>query len=416
MGSHIALQLRGAVNKHGLFGTIAKVFRLLWSRTRTLLESLLIFLAAIFLRCVRSLVPFRLGLLDASRIGHMIIIADTYMSRASFEPSVKRKDLFVLRRPISNREVLKLVRTRLCVIPFGDTFWKAAERHLTVVRIPSLTTRNRYADRVTAPPQFCLSEEQVTRGHKLLDQLRPGWTEKPLVGLLVRDRGYLDQQFPGRDWSYQTFRDAEVATYAPAVWELIARGYTVIRLGVGVTSPLEVDSPDFLDCAWNGSRTELLDLLVCFACTFFFTTGTGLDEAAVMFRRPQIYSNYLPIYNESIRTIWNPGSLFLFKRLWWRSEQRLLTMSEMRSTGAWSFLRTEQFDEAGIDVLDNTPEELLAAGVEMDERVRGVWQDQPGDQELRERFWSFLDDGKEDVQRRGIICAQFLRDNEQILV
>ena len=83
----------------------------------------------------------------------------------------------------------------------------------------------------------------------------------------------------------------------------------------------------------------------------------------------------------------------------------------------------EAYDQRGIDIIDNTPEEITALAVEMDERLNGKWSTTEEDEELQRRFWSIYKVGLQsrygrDHHRvlRARVGAEFLRQNQAWLL
>ena len=53
------------------------------------------------------------------------------------------------------------------------------------------------------------------------------------------------------------------------------------------------------------------------------------------------------------------------------------------NSGAGSFVRSEQYERLGVRVVENTPQEIAALAVKMDERLKGTWQVTDDDEELQ---------------------------------
>jgi len=50
-----------------------------------------------------------------------------------------------------------------------------------------------------------------------------------------------------------------------------------------------------------------------------------------------------------------------------------MTFSEILKSDAGRFLCTQQYQKLGIEIIENTPEEIVALANEMDERLDGTW-------------------------------------------
>ena len=75
-------------------------------------------------------------------------------------------------------------------------------------------------------------------------------------------------------------------------------------------------------------------------------------------------------------------------KLWLRQEGRFLSYGEILESGLSELNLQRRYDDAGIDVVENIPEDIAAVAVEMDERLKRTWQINPEDEELQQRFWS----------------------------
>lgn len=97
-------------------------------------------------------------------------------------------------------------------------------------------------------------------------------------------------------------RNSDIATYVSAAEYLVARGYTVFRMGSEVKDSLKSFSPKIIDYASNGMRTEFLDLYLGAHCAFSISTASGWDEIPVIFKRPIMYVNTVPQVNVHLLT------------------------------------------------------------------------------------------------------------------
>lgn len=177
--------------------------------------------------------------------------------------------------------------------------------------------------------------------------------------LIVRDNAYLPQL------SYHAYRDSDVDTYTEAALELARRGYYVIRMGAKVAKPMPIKHERIIDYATNGMRSDFMDIYLAAKCEFMISNGTGLDAVAGIFRRPICYVNYVPL--EYLNT-WNPHSLAIWKHH--EKDGKRMTPAEIYESGAGKFMRSDEFEDAGIKLVDNTPEEIKAVVEEMADTFR----------------------------------------------
>jgi len=135
-----------------------------------------------------------------------------------------------------------------------------------------------------------------------------------------------------------------------------------------------------------------------------------------IFRRPVVCVNLIPLgVNHLHAFTGNPYTLFVPKKLWLRREKRFLTFRDIIDLGADEFFHSEQYENAGIDVMENTSDEIAAVTVEMDERLKGTWQECENDKDLQKQFWAILVNDKAEHKLRMRIGADFLRKNKELL-
>ena len=65
--------------------------------------------------------------------------------------------------------------------------------------------------------------------------------------------------------------------------------------------------------------------------------------------------------------------------------------------------------------MENTPEEITALAVEMDERLKGTWQTAEEDEELQRRFWALFKPGALQGAFLSRIGTEFLHQNRELL-
>jgi len=237
----------------------------------------------------------------------------------------------------------------------------------------------------------------------------------PFICIYARDSAYLDTISPGKPRRDHDYRDSSVNNCVPAAEELVRRGYFVIRMGAVVNETLQAAHPMIIDYATK-ARTDFMDIFLCAGCRFFLGSTGGINAVPRIFRRPVAYVNFVPLGTEHLLSC-APSSLVAPKKLWLREEGRCMTFREIIESGADRFFATENYEHIGVDVIENTPDEITVLAVEMDERLKGTWQTTEEDKVLQQRFWSLLEiDMREpNEEYRPRMGAEFLRHNRELL-
>jgi len=113
---------------------------------------------------------------------------------------------------------------------------------------------------------------------------------------------------------------------------------------------------------------------------------------------------------------WYSNSLVLFKKHWLKEEKRFMTFREIIESGAGKFYYSELFEQQGIELIENTPEEIRDVVIEMDERLKGTWETTDEDEELQRQFWSLFKPNEENSVFRCRTGTAFLRENRELLL
>jgi putative glycosyltransferase (TIGR04372 family) len=265
---------------------------------------------------------------------------------------------------------------------------------------------------VKTKPHLSFNEVENDRANKFLSEI--GFKEgDKFICYIVRDSKYLKHISPN-GFSHHDYRDSDIDTYNDSAIYLAEKGYWVFRMGKAVHKPFNVDHPLIMDYANSTYLSDFLDIWLMANCYFCVTTGTGLDDVSVAFRRPLVDVNHLPIgLNRSNHT----RCVELYKHLRWKKNGNFLSLIDQINTGAIDFLHSDSYNDLGVEIIDNTAEEILNAVIEMEERLSGTWIDEPEDLELQDIFWEKFKDSSQFNERFGWInpasriSTSFLRKN-----
>lgn len=349
--------------------------------------------AVVLIRLIKPWLLVRLGALHSSRIGHFAINTELYLCAQDAginKPMQRHVDLFFHSGPVSNRQLATMWGRVLRIYPasvLGPIFrinqWLPGAAIHDVVNTHSMDIHN-LIDRF--PPHLQFTAEENTRGEAgLLAMGIPA--EAPFVCLIVRDSAYLTSFLPQGDWDYHNFRDSNIQSYVLAAETLAERGYYVIRMGAKVHEAIKTTHPMVIDYATNGMRSDFMDIFLGAKCAFCISTGTGWDEIPGLTRRPIVYVNYSVLgYVQTSST----NHLSIAKKYISQESQKMLTFHEIFSHGVGFCTDGRELQSKGIQLIDNTPEEIRDVVVEMAERLNGTWQPREGDEALQKRFWELF--------------------------
>ena len=384
----------------------------------------------LLIRILQPVIKVRFICFDAGRIGHFED-ANVYLA-TKIDKEVQSNILDIVyfvvgTGQVSNKQYLKMWRRVLHTPPLSysrllESIDKINKKlpgrkmiyHGERVNLKTGVIDNRIIENVLShvdSPISFTSEEHIL-GRKMLLEL--GIPEKKqFICFHARDSAYLDSLMTCRDWSYHDFRDSNIRNYLPAVEKMIECDYYAIRMGSRVKERLDTDNPQIIDYASNGNRSDFLDIYLFANCRFLLISDTGLSGPSEVFRKPIVYVNdflFGLLFRLSVQ-----NCIFIFKKYYLIQEERFLTYAEIAANSDLLFLGSGEFEKRGIEVVENTEEEILAVTIEMEKRLSGTWVPEKEDEELQAQFWSLFPTGlsKSPNCRIG---AQFLRDNSELFM
>lgn len=379
------------------------------------------------IRFLRPFVLIRIGGLVSTRIGHFAGNTEMYCCEQDAgvnNPSARHIDLFYVSNPVCNDQLLEMWRRVLRIYPGWLLFpvqrvnklLPGGDAHHLVLSSQSDRDIHNLLDKY--PCHIGFTDDEMSRGQAGLRAMGIPEGSK-FVCITVRDSAYLAKAFSRGDWGYHNYRDADIDNYVEAVDALAGRGYYVIRMGVAVNKPLKSSHPKVIDYAWNGMRSDFMDIWLGAQCAFCISLGTGFDAVPVIFRRPVAYVNFVPIgYYATFRREF----LGIFKHHFRIEDGRELTLGEIVGSGVHLALHTSAYAEKGIELKENTPEEIRDLVLEMADRIEGIWTVRPKDPELQDRFWELFPSNAESADGvplhgdiRARFGAAFLRQNQRWL-
>lgn len=217
-----------------------------------------------------------------------------------------------------------------------------------------------------------LPSDVEERGWKQLGALglpRGQW----FVCLHVREAGFhkaWHEKHPGT-------RNADVMTYLKAVQRIIDCGGWVVRVGDPTMAKL-LPQKGLIDYAHADIKSEELDVFLCAKARFFIGTNSGLGLVPPIFGVPCAMTNWTPIALPQ----WYGRDRFIPKTIYSVKLGRPLSLTELLSSpAAWQQFQS-YYDAEGLEVRDNTEDEIDELVAELLEETSGQECLTPDDQRL----------------------------------
>ena len=187
--------------------------------------------------------------------------------------------------------------------------------------------------------------------------IRPG---ARLVTIHAREAGFKQGQ-ERHDRQRKRLRDesarnVDIATFFPAVDSLVARGYTIVR--IGDPSMVRVERPGVIDLATSPARTPELEAYCLLHSAFMLGVESGPTVITYLTNTPTLTVNATdPISSFPIRA----NGIYTLKRVRDLATGEMLALRDMLTPRYLLHLR----DTTRFEYVNNSPEEILSAVEEM---------------------------------------------------
>ncbi len=273
-----------------------------------------------------------------------------------------------------------------------------------------------WIDTASRPPFISFSGEERKKAEKWLKEkgLDPA---APFVCFCARDSSYLDTVHPGHDWSYHSFRDMDADTLVPAMEWLADQGVVCFRMGKHPKKRLPSQHPGVVDYA-SLHQDDFMDVYLMSNCLFGVGSGAGVDLLFFAAKRWYLQINSTWFYHPAI--IARAANYWMIaKKFWSHDRQKYLSYKEIYALGVDYLPSSDEYLKHGIDLVNNTPEEILAAVKEIYARRTGTWTESREEGDIKNYFTDILVGAypkyRNMIKNESRLCTSFLRANPGFL-
>jgi len=376
-------------------------------------------LIALMQRVLSPVLLIRTSGMDTSRIGWFHIL--NWHLRTT-KPTPHSFDIFFEKRSIpaqANPIFINMWRNYVRIVPFRY-LWEV------VHKINGWLPGNNYT--FDLPKGFSFSDEDFCKKFKnsrpivlQLNKKETFYAEQEmktinLAGEFVcfhnRDAGFLKKSVSSYDWSYHDHRDSNIQNYALAIKYLVKQDLSCIRLGTLTSDLLEPGFQKYV-VRYQGTekQNDLLDLYLASRCKFFITTDSGINILPYMFNRPVVLLNWINLTN-LLRYL--PNTICIPKMYFNTDTGQVYDFFDMLYGDCKDIIRQEQLDAKNIQIVENSPNEIIDAVREMQMRQADLLVDSNADKIRQENIWKLY---KQSAHRSPSfrIGANFLAKHEKLL-
>ena len=386
---------------------------------------IIFFILAIF-KILSPFIILRIGSLITNRIGHFAANTEIYLcEKDQFKARNKNKiliDIFSLKtKPVCNEQLYKMINRKIIILPYffiqivmelNKKYFQIDIKDIKIDKEDGDRDINNIFDITLPHLKFKRHEERL--GKKFLSKIGVPINSE-FICLLVRDNAYLNEA----DNSYHNYRNANITDYKLAIEALIEKGYYIIRMGAKVNMKLDISNKKYIDYAYNGLRTDFMDVYLGANCKFAISTSSGWDAIPYIFRKPIVYTPIVPL-----------GYMFTFSHKFMAITKHYinlinnteLSIEEIFKLEVGYALDSQTFINKNISLIDNTPKEIKDAVLEFDNYIYNNFLLSEEESILQTLFWEKFN--KFHVNSSGmrihgeiksVFCNTYLKNNSFLL-
>lgn len=362
------------------------------------------------LSLILHIAGFRRVTVFTDRIGHLAIEPDCLIKEQSLGLIPKRKWL-ILAPPgrVANEHLLKyweshfyIVRNKAaCFLIASMSRWWLLRydiNHYARTFGKAQAAYRIYADWGERPPLLRLTENDEIWGNKMLEQLgipRDSW----FVCVHAREHG-----FSPIDEELHSHRNSSIKNTIPAMLEITRRGGWVIRIGDPTMQPL-TPMHQIVDYAHHVLKSQRLDIILCARARFILGNTSGIALVGSVFGVRCAISNMIPMAD-----IWyGVHDISIPKLLWSNVESRYLNIAETMAYPISSYRYAQLYRDAGLKVVENSPEDIVDLVLEMLARLEGTFSTDAADIRRAQRFRELMPETSASYFSHAGVGCYFLR-------
>lgn len=381
----------------------------------------------IFFHLIKKIVLVRFGELETRSIGHSSCCIDTYLHEKDLGiiPNKNRTyDIWIKNKTVANTVLLEKWRKYLNIYPHNFNFiWEYLNkydfgkeflipfRHWRYYSDKWPNVGNAYRDINNvldkSNPHINFTPEEIKIGEKFFKE--NNISKKPIL-FFARDSKYY-QKKKGSELS--NIRNSPITDQIKAIEEMCKNNFC-IRIGSAANMELKIKNNNFLDYSFSNYRSDLNDLYIMSKCRFLVSTGSGIEQIALLFRKPIVLVNATET-EYRLNPLFNPlYKLFIPKKIFSLKKNRFLTFSEIFKIGCDNLQTSKDYLKRNLILINNTEKEIKDVVIEMDLRLQGKWIETYEAVNLQKKYWK-INSFKDMPEIKCKIGSNFLKENVSLL-
>lgn len=303
-----------------------------------------------------------------SPIGHTALI-DVYIKAEILGIIPRKKNVLILNDGYSNKTLInymgkyiKLLEASEAELDFNSDL---IEENLTTIKNVSGYSFSLYEfcsevqilwEKKQNAPLLKLDDKHREEGYKAIKKL--GFKDDTwFCGLHVRSTAS----------DGDSIRNADIYTYRKALKEVQERGGVIFNIGSGNYESDSMRGDGLIEYATSEFKSDWMDVFLLAEGKFLIATGSGPSVVPMSFGRPAVLTNWGPLSARHCSKF----DILLPKHYWLKSECRFMSFKERMSSQYGYIDSAKVMNNKNIAVIDNTPEEISSAVIEMYDSIFG---------------------------------------------
>lgn len=349
---------------------------------------------------------YKLCHIRTERIGHLFGNVDMYLSLIEKNKIRKQKLIFFRSIEICNYEAFKIVQDKIGIIHSEKYF--LLYKILCILKFKFLIYELPSDQDVFGIMRIVSKQLDVSNGiNEITKKYLKNFEKKEFITTIVRDQRYLQKTLM-KDFQYHNFRNADPQIHYEALID-ITKKYKLLCFKMGVISDhFPLKDKNIIDYS-SKDRTEKLDLGLINNSLFWSNCGSGLSSVPRAFRIPMINVNQVSLNYTGDNVL-----VFIPKKLWVISEKRFLTYEEIITSKVGYFLSADEYIKCGIELIENTKEEIFDVHEEGYLKIKGLFLSDPEINIIQKRLINKYPTDMITPKYKAPICEAFIRKNPEI--
>lgn len=324
----------------------------------------------VLLILVRPLKIIRFGYFDIKRIG-IISTAEHYLLNSVSEKKNKFLDIWFIDSKIYNRQLYKILKRNFFIISKMSIFFRNLQLISKYFDFFSNHLIKFYDGACRLDRGNCilkLSNNEIKEGERRLKKFGIPAKAK-IVCFTTRDQAFL-KTISSKDFSYHDYRNTNINNYVPAIKELLKKNFYVIRMGKVVKEKLNIKNKRFIDYPFHPFKSDLMDFYLAYKCCFWICGNNGMDQVAVVFRKPLIDLNMAPLSGMKVTS----KKTILCLKIHKNSKNKKLSFKEIFKHGVAKASRKDEFKKKKIKIFELNPKQIKEVVLDMINFIKNSWK------------------------------------------